>query len=107
VAIAGVLGAVLAAVLVGLGVYVLRWSASTDGVDMRPARFNIWLSWAHLTPRAIQLRGVAFVLFGGFVAALTLTMLIAPSLLGVVFVAFTVCWLGTMAAFLWEYLGRD
>lgn len=106
-AIAIVLGAVFAAVLVGSGVIVLRGSTLSDGVDLRPARFNIWLSWAHLTPRAIQLRGVALVLLGGVVAALTVTMLIAPALLGLVFIAAAVCWLGMIAMFFWEYLGRN
>jgi hypothetical protein len=58
-AIASVLGAVFAVVLIGSGVIVLRASISGDGVDLRPARFSIWLSWAHLTPRAIRLRGLA------------------------------------------------
>jgi hypothetical protein len=47
------------------------------------------------------------VLFGGIVAALTLTMLIAPSILGMVFIAAAVSWLGMMAAVFSEYLGRN
>jgi hypothetical protein len=107
VAIAAVLGAVFAVVLVGSGVIVLRASNSSEGVDLRPARFGIWLSWAHLTPRAIRLRSLALVLVGGIVAAVTLTMLIAPGILGVVVIAGTICWLGMIAAFVSEYLGRD
>lgn len=102
----GVFGAVLALVLVGAGILVLRGRTSAHEVDLRPQTFSVWLSWARLTPQAIRLRGLSLVLFGAIIAALTVTMLLAPDLLGAAFIAAAVCWLALMAAFFWEYLGR-
>jgi hypothetical protein len=92
---------------IGGVVLTLAKRAGSGGIDLRPLQFNILLSWAHLTPAAIRLRGIAAIVLGLLVIAIGAGLAFAPELSGLIFLGAAVVWIGLIGTFAWEYFTRD